>query len=238
MMTAEGDPRMSTPEISVTREADLEKIRQGYSSPAWWYDLRGIFILTLCHQDTVWSLARFFARNYSSAHLEAAVGTGTLTRICLAWRRLFVRHAEVPGGAMFDYSPMMLEGAKRKFGNNPRWSVSIADVGTLPFPDASFKTVNVTNALHSFPDPEVALRELHRVMLKQGTLAMNVLYWPTDSTWAARVSRRMMHWGIGTGMLFSPYAPEYIRELAQRVGFAIRQEFRYGYDSYWVLEKL
>ncbi|MGN2393366.1 class I SAM-dependent methyltransferase, partial [Pelomicrobium sp. G1] len=33
-------------------EKTLEKIAQAYSSPPWWYDVRGFFILTFAYRST------------------------------------------------------------------------------------------------------------------------------------------------------------------------------------------
>jgi ubiquinone/menaquinone biosynthesis C-methylase UbiE len=222
---------------STDRAGKLEKISKAYDSPTWWYDLRGFLILTFSYRDTLWSQIRFFAGNLSPRHLEVAVGTGTLSKLCIHWRAILRRKSPKPAGVAFDYAPSMLKGAARKYRRSPDWKVEIADVTHLPYADEQFETANVANAFHCFPEPELAFRELHRVLRPSGTLALNVLSWPDSSSLSARLSQAINRWGIRKGILYSPYDPARIRSMAEEGGFEIVQEARHGFNTYWLLRK-
>ena len=68
--------------------------------------------------------------------------------------------------------PSMLAGAVRRFENKNNVQLYSGDVARLPEADHSFRTVNIANAFHCFSDPDAALREIRRVLVPGGTLAM------------------------------------------------------------------
>jgi ubiquinone/menaquinone biosynthesis C-methylase UbiE len=78
---------------------------------------------------------------------------------------------------------------------------------------------------------------LFRVLKPGGTLAVNVMHWPTQDGLLSRLSRWIMEWTIRKGILYSPYAPELIREAAARAGFEITHESPHGNSVYWLLKK-
>lgn len=66
-----------------------------------------------------------------------------------------------------DVSPAMVERATRRVmdaGLAGRVQPQVGDVAALPFPDASFDMVLSTLSLHHWPDPDVGLREVYRVL--------------------------------------------------------------------------
>lgn len=76
-----------------------------------------------------------------------------------------------PGGSVdylaADISPTMLSRAMavaRKRGVEDQVTTAIADVGALPFEDESFDLVVSLTGLHVFPDPQLAIREMVRVL--------------------------------------------------------------------------
>lgn len=57
------------------------------------------------------------------------------------------------------------------------------DATNLPYADNSFDAVMIANALHIMPEPEKALREIHRVLKDQGYLfAPNFVQLPDRKT--------------------------------------------------------
>lgn len=97
--------------------------------------------------------------------LDVACGTGVLTREAAA--------RAGGGGAVtgLDLSPEMLEVAAR-LSPSLRWQPGSADA--LPFADQSFDAVVSQFGLMFFPDRVTALREMMRVLVPGGRLAVAV----------------------------------------------------------------
>ena len=94
-----------------------EEIAAAYSSPPWWYDVRGFFILTFSYNSTISAQIRHFGRNFGPRHIEIACGSGTLLDIILHWRRWKNLPAvEIVG---VDYAESMLAGAIHRGLNSP-----------------------------------------------------------------------------------------------------------------------
>lgn len=181
----------------------LEAVDRAYDSPPWWYDLRGLFILTFSYRSHLAAQLGFFAKNMGQRHLEAAVGSGSLLELALWWRRA----ASCPPTCVvaFDYAEAMLSGARRRFAQHPDVIVLRADAGRLPLPDSEFDTVNIANAIHCFSDIDAALGEVRRVLRPGGTLAVNVLLRPRGNALSRRIASAINDWGMRKGILFRPY---------------------------------
>ncbi len=112
--------------------------------------------------------------------LDVACGTGALTREA-------VRRAG-PNGAVtgLDLNPGMLAVAAR-LSPTVRWQEGSAQA--LPFPDRTFEAVISQFGLMFFPEPAGALREMMRVLVSGGRLAVAVWASLTDtSAYAAEVA--------------------------------------------------
>ena len=95
--------------------------------------------------------------------LEVAIGTGRSLEF-------YAPDVELTG---VDLSPAMLRRARRRAKElelTPTFTV--ADAEHLPFPDASFDTVVCVLGLCSIPRPEIAVREMARVLVPGGTLLL------------------------------------------------------------------
>jgi ubiquinone/menaquinone biosynthesis C-methylase UbiE len=99
--------------------------------------------------------------------LETAAGTGVVTGHLLA--RLGVDARLV----VTDLQDGMLELARAKFGNAPRFEFRQADATSLPVDDRSFEAVVCQFGLMFFPDRLAALREARRVLTHDGVLLLN-----------------------------------------------------------------
>ncbi|MFC1479508.1 class I SAM-dependent methyltransferase [Planctomycetota bacterium] len=208
---------------------------KAYSSPAWWYDIRGFFILKLSYRDSLLRLIRFFAQNISKKHLEVAVGSGRFLQLSLLWR--WIMRKPKASGEAFDYAPSMLLGAQRKFGKSPSWNIELADVGRMSYAKEQFETVNVANAFHCFPDPEQAAREIFRVLKAEGTLCVNALIHPRGPAWLKGVSERVNTWGIKKGILVSSFDLDHVKEIFVSAGFKLLEEKIHGNNLYLKLVK-
>mgnify|MGYP002738697704 CR=1 FL=1 len=92
--------------------------------------------------------------------LELACGTGQLI-VPLAER---VKHWTAT-----DYAHGMVKETARRV-TLPNVDFAVEDATCLTLPDAAFDTVIIANALHIMPDPDAALREIHRVLKPGGLL--------------------------------------------------------------------
>ena len=112
--------------------------------------------------------------------LDVACGTGVLTRAAA--------RATGPGGGVtgLDLDPGMLAVAAR-MTPTLRWQQGTAEA--LPFPDGSFDAVVSQFGLMFVPDPALALREMMRVLVPGGRLALAVWASLTETpAYAAEVS--------------------------------------------------
>jgi len=214
---------------------DTPKTENAYASPSWWYDLRGFFILKLAYRDSLWRQVFFFDKNISDNHLEVAVGSGTLLRMILFVRQL--RRRPIGRIVGIDYAKEMLAGALRTFRRWANIELEQADARALRFADASFDSVNIANALHSIPDPDVALGEAHRVLKVGGRLAVNALLHPRGSWPLRNIAAAIDAWGIRKGILVSPFDGEEISALFRRTGFRIEERRNHGNALYLVARK-
>src|SRR5688572_25313586 len=112
--------------------------------------------------------------------LDVACGTGVLTRAAAGLAG--------PTGAVtgLDLSPRMLAVAE-SLSPNLTWRQGSADA--LPFPDETYDAVVSQFGLMFFPDPPSALREMMRVLVPGGRLAVAVWASLTDTpAYAAEVA--------------------------------------------------
>lgn len=209
-------------DTSVKAVKTRDQIAAAYDSPPWWYDLRGFLILTFAYNSTLTHQLRFFAPNFGPGHLEVACGTGTLLDMALRWRK-WKRLPEVRVVGV-DYAEPMLAGAERRFAGRPNIELRRADAAALPWPDASFDTANLANAIHCLPDVQGALREVFRVLKPGGTFATNALLHPRGIWPFKQVAQRIDEWGMRKGILYTPYHAEEIRRHIADAGFEVVSE--------------
>lgn len=96
--------------------------------------------------------------------LELACGTGQIT---------FRMAAKSHTWEATDYSENMIkEAQKRNTDENKceKLHFCVQDATDLTYEDESFDVVVIANALHIMPEPDAALKEMHRVLKKDGIL--------------------------------------------------------------------
>ncbi|MBY0413765.1 MAG: class I SAM-dependent methyltransferase [Bdellovibrionales bacterium] len=206
-----------------------------YSSPAWWYDIRGFFILTFAYRDTLWSQANFFAQNISSLHMEAAIGTGSLSAMMLIYKNLFLRRGDYKFIGI-DYAPEMLAGAVKKLrGKNVE--ISLGDLTKLLYPNDHFKSVNLANSFHAIKDIDKALKEIHRVLINGGTFRINVLLEPKTNGLLDKISKRINIWGQQKGILYRAYTEDETVQMLKKSGFDVFSSKAKGNALYVICAK-
>ncbi|WP_417067992.1 class I SAM-dependent methyltransferase [Niveibacterium terrae] len=199
-----------------------DEIAEAYSSPPWWYDVRGFLILTFAYNSSLGEQLRFFGRNFGQKHLEIACGTATLLALVLKWRSR--HHMDPVSVTAIDYAESMLAGARWRFKGNPDVEIRHADAAALPFADNSFDTANIANSVHCFPDVDGALRDALRVLKPGGSLAANVLLYPEGRGLLASIANRINVWGAKKGILVTPYRRDDIRKRFVDAGFEIASD--------------
>lgn len=96
--------------------------------------------------------------------LELACGSGQLS---------FPLSGNVNSWTATDFSEKMIAQANKR-GSSEKLCFCVADATSLSYDNEEFDCVVISNALHIMPEPEKAMREIHRV-LKPGS----ILYAPT-----------------------------------------------------------
>ena len=114
--------------------------------------------------DRMYALLRPVVRDKTA--LELAAGTGLIAKhIANA-----AEYIEVT-----DASEQMIRQAERE-NHAENLHFSVQDMFCLPYADAAFDVVIVSNALHIVPQPERALHEIKRVLKNDGVLVGADLY--------------------------------------------------------------
>lgn len=108
--------------------------------------------------DRMYALLRPVVRDKTV--LELAAGTG-----------LIAKHIANAAGyiEVTDASEQMIRQAERE-NHAENLHFSVQDMFCLPYADAAFDVVIVSNALHIVPQPEKSLREIKRVLKDDGVL--------------------------------------------------------------------
>jgi ubiquinone/menaquinone biosynthesis C-methylase UbiE len=146
--------------------------------------------------------------------LDVACGTGIVARLAL--------EDVGPGGTVsaLDLTPAMLEVARAlPGGSSIRWYETSAE--SIPLPDAMFDVVFCQLGLQFVPDKDAALREMRRVLVEDGRLAMNV---PGPTEFFDVLERALeRHAGPSAAgfvrMVFSLHDPHEIERRIQGAGF-------------------
>lgn len=219
----------------LVNDLGLDKVEKAYSSPPWWYDLRGIGLVFATYRSNPLAQISFFERCMGKSHLDVPVGTGTVLRLSLLYRRL--KGKPTPAVAGIDYSSVMLNGARKALKRFPTVRLSQGDVAHLPFDAETFDSANVANGFHCFPDPNAALKEIHRVLKRRGRVAANVLLPPRGNRWRKRVAERINAWAMKKGMLRRPMSRNESIALFRANGFEIARATIRGNTLYLVATK-
>jgi demethylmenaquinone methyltransferase/2-methoxy-6-polyprenyl-1,4-benzoquinol methylase len=195
---------------------DPAAIRAMFSEVAPRYDLLNR-VLSL-RQDVRWRrrLVRALGEAPAGPVLDLAAGTGDVA--------LAVRDRVVIGG---DFSLAMLKLAGRKarrLGRRVAWVA--ADALALPFSAASFAGVTIAFGVRNFADLPAGLREVGRVLVPGGVLAVLELHRPRRAVVAGivRIWNRLVVGPVGRLISHDgdayDYLPASVDTFPDRVGMA------------------
>ncbi len=194
-------------------------VRQQYNQLASVYDRRWQHYIT----KTLLFLKQWAMIPAEARVLDLACGTGEFERLLLQ---------ENPDQFItgVDISEQMLVIAHQKLKSYPNVSLQIATASDLPFADSSFDTVVSANSFHYFDDPELALKEMKRVVRPGGRVV--ILDWCKDY-FVCRVCDVLLQ-------RFDPahqqcYTQAEFHHLLNATGFRIQQATKVRFGLIWGL---
>ncbi len=124
--------------------------------------------------------------------LEVGPGNGRYT---LATARLVGESGRV---VAIDIEPRMVERVRHRAEAEGVANVDarVADVYDLPFDEGSFDAAYMIAVIGEIPDPDQAMREVHRVLVPGGTLAFSELLMDPDYPRASTLIRKASAAGL------------------------------------------
>ena len=199
---SERDGRPSSPRPARSGDPGLETTLAAFSDRAY----RDDFWPSRTYEDACDRIAlRAFLPRSGGRLIEVGAGFGRLADEYAGYREV----------VLLDASEALLEAARERLGDDPRFMVIEGDAFRLPFPDASFDAAVCIRVIHHFEDPAPAIRELGRVVRPGGVLVLEsankrnlkavAAYWLRRQAWSpfARGSRRY------AGVRVIPSAPRW-----------------------------
>ena len=157
--------------------------------------------------DEMYELIRPVVRHKTV--LELATGTGLIAKHIVN----AAAHIEAT-----DASAEMITEAKRT--RSAKLHFSVQDMFRLPYAEASFDVVIVSNALHIVPQPEKALAEIRRVLKNDGVLIAPT-FTHAGNSFSGKVRAFFMRMA-GFPLCSKWTSAEYLRFLRQN-GWAVRK---------------
>lgn len=198
---------------------DTPSINEAYSSDSWWYDLRGLFILYFAYRGTIRSQVKFFGNSIGEKHLEIAIGSGSLFKIVLLYRKFKRLPLEHIDG--FDYADKMIAGAQKRLKGFKGVRLFKADASQTSLESNFYDTASIANALHSLPDIEGTIKETNRVLKVGGVFSGNCLLYPKGETLLDKLSTKINAWGMKKGILHRPYFQNEVEDLLKKNRFEL-----------------
>lgn len=194
-------------------------VRQQYNQLATVYDRRWQHYIT----KTLLFLKQWAQIPASARVLDLACGTGEFERLLLQ---------ESPDQLItgVDISEQMLAIAHQKLKPYPNVSLQLATASDLPFADRSFDVIVSANSFHYFDNPELALKEMKRVVKPGGKVV--ILDWCKDY-FVCRVCDALLQ-------RFDPahqqcYTQAEFHHLLNTAGFKIQQATKVRFGLIWGL---
>jgi SAM-dependent methyltransferase len=148
-------------------------------------------------------------------------------------------------GAELD--PVVLEKARANVGHLPDVHLTRANIYTLPYPDATFDAVILSEILEHIDDDVAALQEALRVLKPGGVAAITVphanypFWWdPINKTLESLFQTHIQH-GMFAGIWANHvrlYTRDQLRQSALNAGFRVEEERSFTHDCFPFIHNL
>jgi ubiquinone/menaquinone biosynthesis C-methylase UbiE len=176
--------------------------------------------------------------------LDLGCGTGRLSQALVNLTTQYV-------GVDLESRPLRV--VRARFVGEAAIALVRAEVGRLPFCDASFSTAVMVRLYHRLSDPTAVLGEIRRLLQPGGTLIVAVYPKPTLSTLVHDIWTRLSPQALPHSITFSRSGrvevrtgqnPAFVETLEvtrtrlRDLGFRIVRELGYGYEELPVVRRL
>lgn len=116
--------------------------------------------------------------------------------------------------AGIDLSPAMIQIARERLGNHA--DLRVGDAETLPFEDSQFDVIICNASFHHYPHPDQVLREMNRVLKRNGLLFIGEVYMRQPLRALINLSFR-----FSTSGDYKTYGKQELKKMLQRNGFSM-----------------
>ena len=111
------------------------------------------------------------------------------------------------------------------------------DLRSMSFEDETFDSINFANGYHTLDGIERGMKEISRVLKKDGTLYINILLKPKDKLLDG-ISRWINRYGMKTGILKRPYTLEECMKIPSQYNLEIIEAKTYQNCLYLKTKKI
>ena len=115
-----------------------------------------------------------------------------------------------------DFSEQMILEAK-KHGEYENLTFEVADATSLSFADEEFDCVLIANALHIMPNPDLAMKEIHRVLKPNGTLLAPTFLWKEGKQ--RKILKSLM--SISGFKMYQEWNKKQFEDFVEEYGFSV-----------------
>lgn len=115
-----------------------------------------------------------------------------------------------------DFSEQMIIEAKKR-GGGDNLSFEVADEGSLSFSNEKFNCALIANALHIMPKPDMAMREIYRVLKPKGILLGPTFLWKEGKE--RNILKKIM--SIFGFKMYGEWNQESFKEFVEKHGFSV-----------------
>lgn len=197
-----------------------QKTKQRYSIYSQFYPVLALLAYYIIWRGNIFKHIRFFKELIQEKNrvLDIATGDGSLTAAALHPEN----NQNIEKLVCLDISEDMLTKARKKI-KSANCEFVLGDVGKMPFRDGDYSIISCFGGLNSFPDVPLALKEIYRVLSKNGRVRGSALLLP-NSPWR---QRKIQQW-IAEGYQTQTITQDQFRKWANDAGFLLSVESRIG----------